>query len=256
MVVDSITYASRLQKAQLPRAQRLAGQFASIHAIWEPRDTIGGDVWWISLPDPEGRVALALADSTGHGVPGAMLSVLISTSLERMFATNPDIDPSAALMALDQALRLGLNQHTSDADSDDGCDAAVVRIDRAYHVLEFAGAKLGLLHLRSDGDVDRIQPSRVSLGYQQPPKAAPALQRIEYSPGSVFVLVSDGFTDQIGSDGESRRAYGYRRLVELLQACRGKSAEIIAQRMKDSLAAWQGSEMRRDDVTAIVFQPV
>ena len=256
MVVDSITYASRLQKAQLPRAQRLAGQFASVHAIWEPRDTIGGDVWWMSLPDPEGRVALALADSTGHGVPGAMLSVLISTSLERMFATNPDIDPSAALMALDQALRLGLNQHTSDADSDDGCDAAVVRIDRAYHVLEFAGAKLGLLHLRSDGDVDRIQPSRVSLGYQQPPKAAPALQRIEYSPGSVFVLVSDGFTDQIGSDGESRRAYGYRRLVELLQACRGKSAEIIAQRMKDSLAAWQGSEMRRDDVTAIVFQPV
>jgi serine phosphatase RsbU (regulator of sigma subunit) len=96
----------------------------------------------------------------------------------------------------------------------------------------------------------------VSLGYQQPPKEAPALQRIEYSSGSIFVLVSDGFTDQIGSDGESRRAYGNRRLVELLQACRGNSAQIIAERMNDSLAAWQGSEIRRDDVTAIVFQPL
>ena len=255
MVVDSIAYASRLQKAQLPRAQRLAGQFASIQSIWEPRDTIGGDVWWISLPDSQGRVALALADSTGHGVPGAMLSVLISTSLERMFATDPDLDPSAALMALDQALRLGLNQYTSDAESDDGCDAAMVRIDREYRVLEFAGAKLGLLHLKPDGEVERIQPSRVSLGYQQPPKEAPALQRITYAPGSIFVLVSDGFTDQIGSDGESRRAYGNRRLTELLQHSRGQSAESIVQRMHDSLAAWQGSELRRDDVTAIVFQP-
>lgn len=255
MVVDSIAYASRLQKAQLPRAQRLAGQLASLHAIWEPRDTIGGDVWWVSLPDSQGRVALALADSTGHGVPGAMLSVLISTSLERMFATDPEIDPSAALMALDQALRLGLNQHSSEAESDDGCDAAMVRIDRQHCVLEFAGAKLGLLHLLPDGDVERIQPSRVSLGYQQPPKEAPSLQRIAYAPGSIFVLVSDGFTDQIGSDGESRRAYGNRRLIDLLRASRGQSTESIAQHMRDSLAAWQGTELRRDDVTAIVFRP-
>ncbi len=254
VVVDSIAYASRLQKAQLPRPQRLAGQFASIHAIWEPRDTIGGDVWWVSLPDSRGRVALALADSTGHGVPGAMLSVLISTSLERMYATDPELDPSAALMALDQALRLGLNQHSSDAESDDGCDAAMVRVDREHRVLEFAGAKLGLLHLTAEGEVERISPSRVSLGYQQPPKEAPALRRIAYSAGSIFVLVSDGFTDQIGSDGESRRAYGNRRLSELLRACRGESAERIAARMRDSLAAWQGAELRRDDVTAIVFQ--
>ncbi len=273
MVVDSIRYASRLQKAQLPRAQRIAGQFKSLQAIWEPRDTIGGDVWWASLPDAQGRIALALADSTGHGVPGAMLSVLISTSLERMFATDPELDPSAALMALDHALRVGLNQDSASAESDDGCDAAMVRIDKRERVLEFAGAKIGLIHLWADGRVDRIQPSRLSLGYQQPPSAAPALQRIAYGPGSSFVLVSDGFTDQIGRDHGGaaavdpgaiadadagadlgpRRAYGYRRLVQLLEASRGEPAEVIASRMKASLARWQGDELRRDDVTAIVF---
>ena len=255
IVVDSINYASRLQKAQLPRAQRLDAQFASIHTIWEPRDTIGGDVWWASLPDAQGRIVLALADSTGHGVPGAMLSVLISTSLERMFATSPDLDPSAALMALDRALRIGLNQDSAQAESDDGCDAAMVRIDRQQRTLEFAGAKIGLLHLRPDGRVDRVQPSRVSLGYQQPPAEAPALQHIGYTSGSTFVIVSDGFTDQIGtnSDSGSRRAYGYRRLVELLQASCGEDAATIARRMRESLRQWQGTELRRDDVTAIVF---
>ncbi len=253
MVVDSINYASRLQKAQLPRAQRLDGQFASIHAIWEPRDTIGGDLWWVSLPNAQGQVALAVADSTGHGVPGAMLSVLISTSLERMFATDPELDPSAALMRLDRALRIGLNQDSAQAESDDGCDAAMVRIDKQQRVLEFAGAKLGLLHLWPDGRVDRLQPSRVSLGYQQPPSETPALQRIDYASGSTFVIVSDGFTDQIGGDGNGRRAYGYRRLVQLLEASRGETAETIARRMRDSLQQWQGSELRRDDVTAVVF---
>ena len=254
-VVDSIRYASRLQKAQLPRAQRLTDDFASIHAIWEPRDTIGGDVWWASPQDSAGRVSLVLADSTGHGVPGAMLSVLISTSLERMFASDPDLDPSSALMALDQALRLGLNQGSADAESDDGCDAAMVRLDRRQQVLEFAGAKLGLMHLRPDGSVERIQPSRVSLGYQQPPKEPPALHRIPYAPGSAFVIVSDGFTDQIGGDGETPRAFGYRRIVEVLEASAGEPAATIAHRMKDALAAWQGRQLRRDDVTAIVFVP-
>ena len=252
-VVDSIRYASRLQKAQLPRAQRLTGKFSSIHAIWEPRDTIGGDVWWASPEDSAGRVSLVLADSTGHGVPGAMLSVLISTSLERMFASDPDLDPSSALMALDQALRLGLNQGSADAESDDGCDAAMVRIDRQHRVLEFAGAKLGLMHLKPDGTVERIQPSRVSLGYQQPPGEVPALHRIDYAPGSTFVMVSDGFTDQIGGDGASVRAFGYRRITEILQACAGESASVIAGRMSDALAQWQGAQLRRDDVTALVF---
>ena len=142
---------------------------------------------------------------------------------------------------------------SGDSESDDGCDAAMVRIDAVHRVLEFAGAKLGLLHLKPDGTVDRISPSRVSLGYQQPPREAPLLQRIAYEPGSMVVMVSDGFTDQIGGDAGAPRAYGYRRLTELLQSSRGESATVIAARMKDSLAAWQGHQLRRDDVTAIVF---
>ncbi len=255
IVVDSIRYASRLQRAQLPRLQRLDGQFASFHAIWEPRDTIGGDVWWASQPDSEGRTLLAVADSTGHGVPGAMLSVLVSTSLERIHSSQPEIDPGSALMALDAALRAGLNQDSDEAESDDGCDAAIVRIDPARRVIEYAGAKLALLHLREDGSVERVQASRLSLGYRDPPHERPRVHRIDYRRGDSFVLVSDGFTDQVGSLDGALRAYGYRRLQELLRRMSGRPAQEIADAMREDLRQWQGAQMRRDDVTAVVFQP-
>ena len=256
VVVDSIRYASRLQRAQLPRLQRIEKYFSSFHAIWEPRDTIGGDVWWASLPDDQGRIVVAVADSTGHGVPGAMLSVLISTSLERMFASDPTLDPSRALMSLDAALRTGLNQDSDHAESDDGCDAAIVRIDPARGLIEFAGAKLGLLHVRADGSLERIQASRLSLGYRDPPHETPQLHQIRYAQGDTFVIVSDGLTDQIGSrDGGPPRAYGYRRLHELVARLHHHSAGEIAQAMRDDLQQWQGEQMRRDDVTAVIFKP-
>ena len=256
IVVDSIRYASRLQKAQLPRLQRLSGYFESFHAIWEPRDTIGGDVWWASLPDERGRITLAVADSTGHGVPGAMLSVFVSTSLEKIYAANSSLDPAAALMALDASLRVALNQDSADAESDDGCDAAIVRIDPASREIEFAGAKLGLLRARADGSIERISPSRLSLGYRDPPHEKPQIHRFYYEQGESFVIVSDGFTDQVGSREGPPRAYGYRRLHELLGRVKEQPAADIAEAMRRDLLDWQGAQLRRDDVTAVVFKPV
>lgn len=253
LVVDSIRYASRLQKALLPRGQRLQHAVGSWHALWEPRDTIGGDVWWVSAPDDGGRVTVVVADSTGHGVPGAMLSVLITTSLERMFATRPELDPSAALLALDEALRIGLNQSGSDAESDDGCDAGILRIDPARRQAEFAGAKLGLLHLKCDGRVERLQATRISLGYRQLPERDPEVATLAYQPGDTLMMVTDGITDQIG-DQSAPRAYGFRRLMNLLERQAGASATVIAEALRNDLLQWQGSQMRRDDATAVVLQ--
>jgi serine phosphatase RsbU (regulator of sigma subunit) len=255
LVTDSIRYASRLQKAQLPRGQRLKGAVQSWQAIWEPRDTIGGDVWWVSPPDADGRLTVVLADSTGHGVPGAMLSVLISTSLERLFATRPDLDPASALLALDQALRIGLNQAVEGSESDDGCDAGILRIDPRRNEIEFAGAKLGLLHVRADGAVERIQPTRISLGYQQPPQQPPALEKRPVAPGDMLLMVTDGITDQIGGGADGApRAYGFKRLVPLLEKYAGRGADVLTEAIRHDLQRWQGSQMRRDDATAVVLQ--
>ena len=78
------------------------------------------------------------------------------------------------------------------------------------------------------------------------------MHAISYAPGDSFLLVTDGITDQVGGDG-TPRAYGYRRLTELLQACRGLDAHATAQRIREDLRAWQGQQLRRDDMTALVM---
>lgn len=256
MLVGSVNYASRLQRGQLPRSLRLEGRFASFDVIWEPRDTIGGDLWWISSSQHEGPFVLAVADCTGHGVPGAMLSLLVSNSLERIYATDTDQDPAAALKSLDHYVRTGLNQDRPDSESDDGCDAAIVRIDRERCQLEYAGAKLELWQLKASGELVRHAAARVSLGYSQrlSDDELPSTATIRYESGDTFVIVTDGFTDQIGGPQDKRVSYGYRRLQSVLTREVNTSATELVQAMKADFAAWQGENLRRDDVTAVVFR--
>jgi serine phosphatase RsbU (regulator of sigma subunit) len=256
MLVGSVNYASRLQRGQLPRALRLKGRFASFDVIWEPRDTIGGDLWWVSSSKHGGPFVLAVADCTGHGVPGAMLSLLVSNSLERIYATDTNHDPIGALQLLDHYVRTGLNQDRPDSESDDGCDAAVLRIDPARRRLEYAGAKLELWQLKISGQVLRHPAARISLGYSQvlTEDDRPELQVITYDKDDTFVIVTDGFTDQIGGPDGRRVSYGYRRLQSLLTNMANASVTEISQAMKADFDAWQGKNLRRDDVTAIVFR--
>ena len=256
MLVGSVNYASRLQRGQLPRALRLEGRFASFDVIWEPRDTIGGDLWWVSSSKHEGPFVLAVADCTGHGVPGAMLSLLVSNSLERIYATDTDHDPVAALQLLDHYVRTGLNQDRPDSESDDGCDAAIVRIDPERQRLEYAGAKLELWQLKSSGEVLRHPAARISLGYSQrlTEDDRPDIQVIEYAKDDTFVIVTDGFTDQIGGPDDRRVSYGYRRMQSVLTSKANASVTDIAKTMKADFDAWQGTNLRRDDVTAVVFR--
>jgi serine phosphatase RsbU (regulator of sigma subunit) len=255
LVVGSVNYASRLQRGQLPRQMRIDGRFASFASIWEPRDTIGGDLYWLSSSQQSGPFVLAVADCTGHGVPGAMLSLLVSNSLERIYANDTAEDPSTALMSLDHYVRSGLNQDRADSESDDGCDAAVLRIDREKQTIEFAGAKLGLFQVNAQGEVIRHQAARCSLGYQDAVADAdkPVVQKIPYQSGDVFAVVTDGFTDQIGGS-TGKTSFGYRRLEEILKINCTASAEEITEAMKREFSAWQGTSARRDDVTAVVFK--
>ena len=152
-------------------------------------------------------------------------------------------------------MRTGLNQDRPDSESDDGCDAAVLRIDRDEKTIEFAGAKLGLFQVNSQGVLTRHQGSRCSLGYQDHVTDAdkPVVQKIPYQSGDVFAVVTDGFTDQIGGS-TGKTSFGYRRLEDILKAnCTG-SAEEITEAMKREFSAWQGTNARRDDVTAVVFR--
>jgi serine phosphatase RsbU (regulator of sigma subunit) len=256
LVVGSVNYASRLQRGQLPRQIRLDGRFASFATIWEPRDTIGGDLYWISSSQHDGPYVLAVADCTGHGVPGAMLSLLVSNSLERIYANDTMENPVSALASLDHFVRTGLNQDRPDSESDDGCDATVLRIDRRLQHVEYAGAKIDLFHVSTAGVVTRHMAQRVSLGYKDrvPSTEIPEVKVLPYEKGDLFVIVTDGLTDQVGGEaGKPKVSYGYRRLEQLLSAHAGAHSQQVIDALRQDFERWQGTHTRRDDVTAVVF---
>ena len=256
LVVGSVNYASRLQRGQLPRPVRVEGRFDSFATIWEPRDTIGGDLYWVSSSQHEGPFVLAVADCTGHGVPGAMLSLLVSNSFERIYANDTMEDPVSALYSMDHYVRSGLNQDRPDSESDDGCDAAVLRIDRRLQRLEFAGAKMDLFHIAASGQVTRHVGVRVSLGYKERVVLTerPKVQVLSYQKGDMFAIVTDGLTDQVGGpEGKTKVSYGYRRLERLLSTHAGGSAHDAVAHLRQDFSQWQGHNTRRDDVTAVVF---
>ena len=256
LVVGSVNYASRLQRGQLPRPVRIDGRFASFATLWEPRDTIGGDLYWISSSQHDGPFVLSVADCTGHGVPGAMLSLLVSNSLERIYANDTMENPVSALASLDHYVRTGLNQDRPDSESDDGCDATVLRIDRRLQRVEYAGAKIDLFHVNTAGVVTRHMAQRVSLGYKDrvPSTEIPEVKVLPYDKGDLFVIVTDGLTDQVGGEaGKPKVSYGYRRLEQLLSAHAGAHSQKVIDALRQDFARWQGTNTRRDDVTAVVF---
>ena len=257
LVVSSVNYASRLQRGQLPRPVRLDGRFKSFASIWEPRDTIGGDLYWVSSSEHAEPFVLAVADCTGHGVPGAMLSLLVSNSLERIYANDTLENPASALKSLDHYIRTGLNQDRADAESDDGCDAAILKIDRRLQRIEYAGAKIDLFHV-SNQVVQRYSAKRISLGYKDglDQSQLPQTTLINYKTGDLFAIVTDGLTDQIGGTDPTTRpvSFGYRRLERLLLESRDQSADEVVDALQLQFRQWQGMHQRRDDVTVIVFK--
>ena len=250
VVTESINYAQIIQNGQLPRDHRVEGRFKSFYSFWEPRDKIGGDLWWVSTTRVKGEFALAVADCTGHGVPGAMLALLVSSSLEQIYSTDNKTSTHEAIKSLDYLTRVGLNQDNPEAQSNDGCDAAIIKIEPQKNKLYFTGAKLDLFKL-SKNNTTKYSANRISLGYKEPLDEEPVEIVIDYHEGDTFVVVTDGLTDQIGE--KERKSYGYKRIENILNNNSKANAEEIGEKLKDDFLIWQGNEKRRDDVTFIAF---
>ncbi|MFM7632343.1 MAG: SpoIIE family protein phosphatase [Betaproteobacteria bacterium] len=256
IVIGSVNYASLLQRGQLPRSIRVNHRFESFATIWEPRDTIGGDLYWISSSQHEGPFVLTVADCTGHGVPGAMLSLLVSTSLERIYAKSTAVEPTTALKSLDYHVRTGLNQDRADSETNDGCDAAMVRIHSDKQMLEYAGAKIDLFHVDHQRHVHQYKSNRISLGYKdQNTTDVLPITVVHYQKDDLFAIVTDGLFDQPGGQNPNRPvSFGYRRFTQIITNSKKKDCAGIAEELQSAFSTWQGSQTRRDDVTVVLFK--
>lgn len=253
VVMDSVNYASRIQQGLLGDRDKMRASFVDVGVIWEPRDVVGGDIFWQSPKRSDGMFWVALVDCTGHGVPGAMVSMLVASALNRLWETHIEGSPGEILGKLGDLVRQALNQDSDTALSNDGFDAALCRIDPERGVVAYAGARIGLFAIpREQEPVIRINGFKMALGYKGTEPHAP-LPNTELNTRdiSALVMATDGVFDQPG--GANVRAFGPARLADFLGAHRADPASELAHKLQAELTHWRGEQSRRDDLSALVL---
>jgi serine phosphatase RsbU (regulator of sigma subunit) len=252
LILEGIGYARKIQDGLLPDKAALGDAVAEIHVSWEPLQLVGGDYCWLQRFGD--RSLIFIADCTGHGVPGAFMTMVVASALERILANYQDESPARLLGRLDEMVRARLRQDKPDSLSDDGLDAAICLWDRKTRRLIYAGANQPLLYAK-DGKVHTVKPNRASLGYRTLPPSQPfADVTLDVAPGQTFYLFTDGVPDHMG--GQPRRLFGRRRLAQALTERLDRPVAEQAQHVEAQLAQYRGHEPRRDDMMMIAFKPL
>lgn len=255
-IMQSIEYARIIQEAMLNQSQQmLASGLKDWCLTWQPRDCVGGD-FYAFHPVSQGWLLL-MADCTGHGVPGAFMTVILSSALEKALSECDPDRPQQFLSHINHSIKqtLGqLNQSQQTSMSNDGCDAMAVFINTEQQRLVWSGARLsGFLLSTVNDEVIVLSSDRMGVGYTDTPEDyCWTRHEMPLKPQDLFFTFTDGLTDQIG--GERNIMFGKRRIQALLQQHRTQTMPEIAQAIMESLLAWQGSQPRRDDMTFLGFR--
>ncbi|WP_295547956.1 SpoIIE family protein phosphatase [uncultured Pseudacidovorax sp.] len=256
-IMLSIEYASVIQQAMLrPSRDALARACPEADLVWAPRDVVGGD-FFHACSTPEGWFA-AVADCTGHGVPGAFMTLIASASLGQAIERRGPRDPGGLLASVNRGIKQALGQMDGQDEtpgSDDGLDAACLWVQPTEGTLVFAGARLSLFVRRPGaGEVELLEGHRRGVGYVDSPldQVWPN-QTLQLPAGSLVFATTDGLIDQIG--GPRAIAFGKRRLRELLQTQPDTASPAdINRAIGAALHDWQGAHHRRDDLTFFCFR--
>jgi serine phosphatase RsbU (regulator of sigma subunit) len=250
VISGSISYAARIQRSMLSEPGTLKALVPNHFIIWEPRDNVGGDAYWCHR---WGRgVLLALGDCTGHGVPGAFMTMIANGAIEMALLEAPPGDPAMLLSRVHALIQSLLKQDRDSGESNDGLDVGICYIPPRGNVVTFAGARISVFRVLGE-EVAEVRGDKLGVGYRAVPHAAYFTNHaIDLRPDETLYMTSDGLLDQVG--GPRRRGFGKRRFVALLQeiASRPLADQRIA--ILDALAEHQGDEDRRDDVSVIGFQ--
>ena len=258
MVMESIEYASVIQKSFLrPSLRDLATSIADHVLHWEPRDVVGGD-FFIFRSYASGYF-IAVIDCTGHGVPGAFMTLIMASLLDRLLQQSNPSDPGAIMSEMNRMIKNTLAQDGShDEGSDDGMDAAFVWFNPAERTLTWASAKtpLFIVEPTSDGQakIEQINGDRTGLGYRNSSmQHAWSNHSLHLAPDTRVFITTDGMIDQPG--GAKGIAFGKKRLKNTLLENHAQPLETHGLRIMQAFRAYQGEQTRRDDVTFFGFRP-
>lgn len=242
-VTDSITYARRIQAAILPSQELFNQQLHDSFILYKPKDIVAGDFYWMETIN--GEVLFAAADCTGHGVPGAMVSVICYNALNRSVRENNQTDPAKIL---DSATAIVTSEfEKSDEEVKDGMDISLCALNLKRRELKWAGANNPLWLMRN-GEFLEWKADKQPVGKHSVTKPF-TVHSIQLQPNDVLYIFTDGYYDQFG--GEKGKKFKASRLKQLIQNIHRKPMNDQCAELERTFDEWKGKLEQVDDVCII-----
>ncbi|MCK6649266.1 MAG: SpoIIE family protein phosphatase [Bacteroidia bacterium] len=246
-ITSSIQYAKRIQLAILPPLEQIYKHFPESFVVYKPKDIVSGDFYWFGVKN--GKKIIATVDCTGHGVPGAFMSMIGHNLLNQIISENGITEPGLILNALHQGVQAALKQGTNVVDTSDGMDVALCSIDTQTNEVKYAGAYRPL-YIVNGPEFRKIDADKNPIGGSQlDPDRKFTCHTIQLKKGDTLYMSSDGYADQFG--GEKGKKFMVKRFNELLLSIQDKNMQTQAIELEETFNQWKGSYQQVDDILVI-----
>ena len=245
-ITDSIIYAGRIQTALLPHKDTIKPDIAESFILYMPRNIVSGDYYWMSKKDK--KVILVAADCTGHGVPGAFMSMLGMAFLNDIISNKGILYANEILNQLREYIIIALKQKGAEEDSKDGMDMAICIIDFGTMIMQYAGAYNPIYHIRS-GEIKEIEADRMPVSFYHKGQLSFTNKLISIKENDLIYMFSDGICDQFG--GQNNKKFSSHRFRELLLAAHSKPLTEQHQLIEKAINDWKGTYEQTDDILVI-----
>lgn len=245
-IIDSINYAKRIQEAIFADKQIKYNYFPDAFVLFQPKDIVSGDFYWFAYKN--NKRIIAVADCTGHGVPGALMSMIGISFLNEIIIQQGITDTAEILSELRYKIINSLKQSSAADSAKDGMDIAIIAIDDENKTLEYSGANNPLWQIK-ENQLREFKPDKRPIGYFLGKGLPFAKQIIKFEKGDLFYMFSDGFADQFG--GPKGKKYKYRQFENLLLKVHSLSMNEQEKILYNEINGWKGEIEQTDDICVI-----
>ncbi|MDP1745473.1 MAG: tetratricopeptide repeat protein [Bacteroidota bacterium] len=246
-ITDSIKYAKRIQHAILPSRDFIKSVLPDSFVFFKPKDIVSGDFYWIHAIDKD-QVMLAVVDCTGHGVPGALMSMMGFNLLEQIVKEHQIYEPGIILDELSKLVMDSLKQTNELSSVKEGMDIALLKINNLTKELEFAGARNSLYLIRNR-ELTELKADRRSIGISFSQAVPFSSYKIKIEKGDCLYAFSDGYADQFG--GPNNEKFYYHPFRELLIDISQQNMEEQEEKLEKVISEWKGHKAQIDDMLVI-----
>ena len=249
-ITDSINYAKRIQDAVLPSKNLITKGYKESFILYKPKDIVSGDFYWFA--EGANKYFIASADCTGHGVPGAFMSMIGNNLLNQIVKDHGVDVPGKVLTNLNNELKNAFSSNQHQFDTKDGMDIALCAYDPVANTLEFAGANRPLYFIRN-GELTEVKGTKSPIGAQTPIGFAFETKVFSIEKGDSFYATSDGYADQFG--GPDGKKFMTKKLKELLVQIHQQPMKEQQEILSSTILNWMGKEHEQiDDELVIGFR--